>query len=137
MRLLLYTLLVTALALPGISLADCSDGSCIPGRGPASKDCHAEYSGTGLMLNFPWDTPTKTRPKKMLRCFDGDPGCDLDGQVNGSCRFNVDVCLFKTLLQTYLLPDFTTSGVTVLDGWVYVGYGVFGGTGGVRAYRIQ
>ena len=96
MRLLLYTLLVTALALPGISLADCSDGSCIPGRGPASKDCHAEYSGTGLILNFPWDLPTRTRPKKMLRCFDGDPGCDLDGQVNGSCRFNVDLCLFNS-----------------------------------------
>ena len=42
-----------------------------------------------------------------------------------------------TRLQTFPLPDCSTSGVTVLDGWVYVGYGVFGGTGGVRAYRIQ
>jgi polyvinyl alcohol dehydrogenase (cytochrome) len=28
-----------------------------------------------------------------VRCFDGDAGCDLDGEVNGTCLFEVDVCL--------------------------------------------
>jgi outer membrane protein assembly factor BamB len=38
----------------------------------------------------------KVKPKKEQRCYDGDAGCDLDGEVNGVCRFPVDVCLFQT-----------------------------------------
>ncbi len=62
--------------------------------------------------------------------------------MNGAEVFYAYDAATLTRLATFDLPpaggfNFTTSGVTVLDGWVYVGYGVFGASGGVRAYRIQ
>jgi hypothetical protein len=33
------------------------------------------------VLNYPAATP------RRIRCTDGNPACDTDGQVNGSCRF--------------------------------------------------
>lgn len=63
----------------------------IAGGGSPAKDCWAEFEAPGLSLNFP-PSPKKSR---QLRCFDGDAGCDLDGEVNGACEFPVDVCLFN------------------------------------------
>jgi outer membrane protein assembly factor BamB len=71
----------------------CSDGSCVPGGGKAATDCFAEFEG--VYLNAPFSSPTKPKPKKEVRCFDGDAGCDLDGEVNGTCRFPANVCLFN------------------------------------------
>ena len=92
---------LSALALlvtPSVAVADCAGGDCIPGGGSEATDCYAEFFGTGLVLNFPSFDPTrpKPKPKKEIRCFDGDAGCDSDGIVNGACVFNVDICLFNT-----------------------------------------
>lgn len=76
--------------------ADCNDGSCVPGGGPAKKDCFAEFGGTAKHLNQPYFDPAKpTKLPKRLVCFDGDPGCDVDGLVDQKCTFNVDVCLYN------------------------------------------
>ncbi len=65
----------------------------LPGGGPAETDCHAEFASTRMKLNFPPFNPQDPAPREEVRCFDGDPGCDLDGETNGTCVFDVDVCL--------------------------------------------
>ena len=67
-----------------------------PAAGPAKKDCFAEFGGTAKHLNQPFFNPAKpTKLPKQLVCFDGDPGCDVDGLVDQKCTFNVDVCLYN------------------------------------------
>lgn len=80
-------LVVASLVVPAVSWA------LLPGGGPAQHDCHAEFSAPGLALNWPHYDPAKPKPGKEVRCFDGDAGCDADGEVNHECRFAVDVCL--------------------------------------------
>jgi hypothetical protein len=60
----------------------------VPGGGPARTDCYVEFDG--LAPNVPPAHP------KRVRCTDGDPACDTDGQVNGSCRFVAAVCFNNT-----------------------------------------
>ena len=107
MRLLLSVTLAAVLSAGG-ARADCSGGTCIPGGGPADSDCHAEFFGTGLLLNTPFFDPAKPKAKKELRCFDGDAGCDGDGEVNGTCAFNVALCLSN---QDPNLPACTPASV--------------------------
>jgi polyvinyl alcohol dehydrogenase (cytochrome) len=73
--------------------ADCTSGTCIPGGGPTTTDCTAEFFGTGLLLNYPPYVPAAPEPKTELRCYEGDAGCDADGRIDGTCTFNVNVCL--------------------------------------------
>jgi len=107
--ILLVLASVLALAQPAAAGAPlpCQDGSCVPGGGKAATDCFAEFEG--VHLNSPFPTPTKQKPKKELRCFDGDAGCDLDGEANGSCRFPTDVCLFTADPN---LPECSAAQVT-------------------------
>src|SRR5262245_55636530 len=39
-----------------------------------------------------------------------------------------------TRLATLPMPDVVSSGASIVDGTIYVGYGIFGSTGGVRAF---
>ncbi len=73
----------------------CAQEECIAGGGSRKTDCHAEFRGDGLELNYPPFDPNREKQKKQteVRCTDGDPACDHDGLVNDSCRFSVDVCL--------------------------------------------
>ncbi len=87
----------------------CSDGSCFPGGGKEKSDCFAEFQGVHLNSPFPVPGSSKVKPKKDVRCFDGDAGCDLDGEPNGVCRFPVDVCLF---VNDPNLPACTPAAVT-------------------------
>lgn len=91
-------IVIAALALGSPAWAQISGG------GSATKDCWAQFAAPSLSLNFP-PTPKKSRE---LRCFDGDAGCDLDGEVNGACEFPVDVCLFTS---DPALPQCTPSDV--------------------------
>lgn len=87
-------LLLLGVTLPLRAAADCTSEACVPGGGLPETDCHAEFKGQGLRLNFPPLDPRLADPRKrQLRCFDGDAGCDADGAVNGECLFEVDVCL--------------------------------------------
>jgi hypothetical protein len=56
----------------------------LPGGGKAKSDC---YVGFGLS-----GAPAVLSTKKV-ECTDGDPGCDLDGVCNNSCRFGVAICV--------------------------------------------
>jgi outer membrane protein assembly factor BamB len=76
--------------------APCADGSCYAGGGKAETDCFSELDRVHPNTPFPVPGSTKNKPKNEQRCFDGDAGCDLDGEVNGVCRFPVDVCLANT-----------------------------------------
>ncbi len=55
----------------------------VGGGGSSKVDCL-------LALDAAVNTPP-TKPRN-IRCADGDPACDLDGEVNGVCNFQVGVC---------------------------------------------
>src|SRR5262245_16167498 len=76
--------LVTCCLLPSSLLA------AVPG-GTDPEDCWLELDAPAP--NYPISLPGKPKRAKEVRCFDGDAGCDLDGAVNGECRFPLDVCL--------------------------------------------
>src|SRR5262249_27313651 len=64
-------------------------GRCIAGGGARTSDCLLEVNPLA---------PTTPNPKGTgilggLRCVDGDPVCDLDGQADGQCTFGVALCL--------------------------------------------
>ena len=84
-------LLVHALSVP--AFAQCPPSCPVPGGGAEATDCYAEFAGRGIRNNFPLLDPDRPKPPKEVRCFDGDAACDLDGEVNHACRFDVDVCL--------------------------------------------
>ena len=91
----LAALLLLAVPAAATTPVGCSDGLCFPGGGKAATDCFAELADVHPNSPFPVPGAPKVKPKKEQRCFDGDAGCDLDGEVNGVCRFPVDVCLFN------------------------------------------
>jgi polyvinyl alcohol dehydrogenase (cytochrome) len=77
----------------GIGEAQCPPSCAITGGGDPATDCNSEFAATGMRLNAPHFDPAKpTKPQKEVRCFDGEPGCDLDGTVNDECVFDVDLC---------------------------------------------
>lgn len=58
----------------------------VPGGGAKTQDCLAVF-----------DTPVALKPNvRTIRCVDGDPSCDADGEKNGQCRFPVAVCANST-----------------------------------------
>ncbi len=87
----------------------------IPGGGPAETDCHAEFASTLMKLNYPPFDPSAPVPQEAVRCFDGESGCDLDGRVNGSCSFDIDVCLYNDDpdLEACEPEEVTTASATV------------------------
>ncbi len=72
---------------------------CVP---IASSTAEAEiFGGLGsrktdclLVLDTPVNDPVD-KPKR-IRCTDGDPTCDADGTVNGTCVFPTSVCANST-----------------------------------------
>jgi hypothetical protein len=64
-------------------------GRCLPGGGNKRTDCLVEFNTSGpVALNR-----KGTMVLGTLRCQDGDPACDRDGQKDGQCTFGVTVCL--------------------------------------------
>ncbi len=96
---------VLALALPW--LLPCAVLAAVPGGGPARQDCWVELDTPEP--NYPISLPDKPKTPKEVRCFDGDAGCDLDGAVNGECRFPLDVCL---RVSDPALPECTPADVS-------------------------
>jgi polyvinyl alcohol dehydrogenase (cytochrome) len=105
--------LAATLLLPVAAGATCPSSCPLPGGGAAKQDCHAEFASTALRLNYPPFDPARPRPRREVRCFDGDPGCDLDGIVNGECSFDVDVCLLMS--PDPALPTCTPAAVTAVS----------------------
>src|SRR5262245_42565439 len=60
----------------------------IPGGGPTKSDCYVEANVQGIVSPGP-----DVRSNRIVQCVDGDP-CDTDGACgNGSCRFQVAICV--------------------------------------------
>jgi hypothetical protein len=100
------------LALEGLASAACPPSCPIPGGGPKAPatDCLSEFGATGMRLNFPYHDPSRpARKARQVRCHDGEVGCDLDGEVNGVCVFDIDLCLRNA---DPALPDCTPADVT-------------------------
>ncbi len=74
---LLTWLLITILAAP-------AEAEIFGGGGNAKYDCL-----------FVLDTPVNDPPlkNKRIRCTDGDPACDADGVINGTCVFPTAACI--------------------------------------------
>ena len=76
-------------ALP-LWLLPCAVLAAVAGGGPARQDCHLRLDTPAP--NYPFSRPGKPKTPREVRCFDGDAGCDVDGEVNGVCRFPLDAC---------------------------------------------
>ncbi len=82
--------MVRVIGLLVTSLVPCVVLAAVPGGGPARSDCHLQLDTPAP--NYPFSRPGKPKKAKQVRCFDGDAGCDIDGEVNGECRFPLDAC---------------------------------------------
>jgi hypothetical protein len=69
----------------------------VGGGGKPASDCLAVFYG---IIN------DSMRKPKNIRCTDGDPRCDADGVVNGTCEFPVAVCA-----NSSFSPKCTLNGV--------------------------
>ena len=58
----------------------------VPGGGKPAADCYGAFDVRGA-----------DGSSRRVTCVDGDPTCDVDGQCQGSCTFEVAVCLNQTL----------------------------------------
>ena len=101
---------LATLAFAGVAAAQCPDCP-VKGGGDVTTDCHAELASDAVRLNSPFYNPASPKPAKEIRCFDGDPGCDLDGVANNSCTFDVDLCM-RNLDPS--LPTCTPANVTAV-----------------------
>src|SRR5262245_25121179 len=72
----------------------------IPGGRVRASDCLAEWRVGGRSV-------ASSRGTRTLDCQDGDPSCDADGTVNGSCTMNVSVC---TLQHDPSIPECVAPG---------------------------
>ena len=75
-----------SVALALVLVASDARATIVLGGGPRSVDCLAVF-----------DTPVALANNvRQIRCVDGDPACDADGEVNGECRFPIAVCANST-----------------------------------------
>jgi hypothetical protein len=76
-----------------VTLRAAASALIIGGGGSAATDCLAVFQvadGVALKGN-------------KISCVDGDPSCDADGAVNGSCQIPVAVCANSTALRACTL----------------------------------
>ena len=114
-RTVLAILLLATILCSTTVLAQCPPSCPLPGGGPAERDCHAEFAAPHVRLNFPPFDPNNPAPRTELRCFDGDPGCDTDGRVDGTCTFDLDVCLHNADPALAGCTPAPVTGVTFAD----------------------
>ncbi len=70
-------LLLAALLAPASATA-----AIVPGGGSSASDCYGAFDVRGA-----------DGASRKVACVDGDPTCDGDGQCQGTCTFDVAVCL--------------------------------------------
>lgn len=114
LSLLAGLLIATTLSLRTAE-GQCPPSCPLPGGGAAEQDCHAEFAAANVRLNYPPFDPSNPAPQRELHCFDGDPGCDIDGQVDGVCTFDLDVCLHNADPSLTGCTPATVTGVTFQD----------------------
>ena len=67
--------------------------------------------------------------------------CSSDGDCSGGTCQNMSFYYVYdasngTRLKTFTMPDNVSSGASVVNGTIYVGYGIFGSAGGVQAFSL-
>ncbi len=67
-----------------LAIASTGGAVLVPGGGSATSDCYVEFDVRGALGT------------NKVTCTDGDPACDADGQCQGTCTFEVGVCLNQT-----------------------------------------
>ncbi len=77
----------------GAAAAQCTGGaagsSCLPGNGGEKTDCHLEWRTSATA-----DLRRNGLPKNRIVCYEGDPRCDLDPDLdNQSCSVAVALCI--------------------------------------------
>jgi hypothetical protein len=82
----------------------------IPGRGSARTDCGAEWEVVNA-TNSPFTSRGAVNWNQT--CTDGDPNCDADRTVDGTCHFRVAVCLNQLDPNLAACTPGTTSSVHV------------------------
>ena len=68
-------------------------GLCVGGGGTVRTDCAAELLPVGAILTI---ARGNGLPTSNVACVDGDPACDADGAVNGTCALRAVMCLSNT-----------------------------------------
>ncbi len=73
---------------PGLCTAN-ANNPCVPGKGAQALDCGMEW--------LPSPVPVRDRhgvPKTRLICYEGDPTCDADPNLNdGVCELRTQLCI--------------------------------------------
>lgn len=78
MRRRIVFALAALFAVATARAATCPPGCFSGGGGSPATDCFLQWSGLDAT---------------SLTCADGDPACDLDGQLDGVCTLNVSACI--------------------------------------------
>ena len=65
-----------------VTVAGFVGAALIPGGGPPRTDCYLMFDVGGQEVSA-----------RAVECTDGDPTCDSDGECDGTCRFQIAVCL--------------------------------------------
>jgi hypothetical protein len=79
----------------------------VPGGGSAASDCRAEWQ-VANPTNAPF-LDAKGLPNRTQSCTDGDPACDADRTVDGTCTFRVSICFDQSDAH---LPACSATGST-------------------------
>jgi hypothetical protein len=64
----------------------------VPGGGSSTTDCVAVFDAPGA------NSPAPPKAAKVIDCVDGDATCDDDGLRNGTCAFDIQVCINSTVV---------------------------------------
>src|SRR5512143_2723 len=81
-----------------------AQAAVVGGGGSKTSDCVAVFDAAA-------NSPAPPKTPKNIDCVDGDVSCDADGLRNGSCQFDLSICINSTSLAE-CVPQ-TTNGVTV------------------------
>jgi hypothetical protein len=101
MSVLLRILLILLPAFASIAISHgAAAQTLVPGGGKAKSDCYGE-----------WLAAAPNRSATAIDCQDGDPACDLDRAVNGTCLVAAGICLHMDNIPRCTAP--TIRKVTV------------------------
>jgi hypothetical protein len=85
----------------------------VPGGGNSRTDCHAEWEPVNA-TNVPFLRHNLVNSNQT--CADGDPNCDADRTADGTCTFQIAVCVNQTDASLPACTPTTTASVHVKLG---------------------
>ncbi len=77
-----------------------ASAAVVRGGGSKKTDCLSVFDAPGA------NKPLPPKDPKHVDCVDGDPSCDADGLRNGSCSFDLRVCINSTAIAE-CVPELT------------------------------